>query len=90
MQQPSRQHVTYKPATVLLSNDDGTFKVLPDSGRGGSRPIDGVRPIVEAELVVGDRVVLVYQRSGDHPQILTVGGGGCGGEGLTPMGVWVD
>lgn len=71
----ARQHVSLKPATVVLVNEDGTYRVLPDSGRGYGAPIDGVRPIVEEDFDIGDRVVLVWERPGEHPRILTSGGG---------------
>lgn len=88
MEQP-RQHVTLKPGTCLAVNTDGTYRVLPDSGRGSGIPIDGVRPILEADVGVGDRIVLAYQRANERtPEILVTGD--AGGESFNARQGWAD
>lgn len=73
-----RGHVAFKPGTVTAVNvDDQTYRVLPDSGKGSAAAaIDGVRCMpVDAALIVGDRVLLMWQRPGDQPFALAIGGG---------------
>lgn len=74
MDQLTRQHVTIKPGKVLVANADGTYKVLPHAGRSAGLPIDGVRPLLETDLLPGDDVVLVWQRPEEPPWILVTGG----------------
>lgn len=75
MPQP-RHHISVKPGTVLVANADSTYSVLPDTGRDCGIPIDGVRPVIESDLAPGDRVVLFWERPGEHPRILVTGSGG--------------
>jgi hypothetical protein len=93
VEQP-RAHIPVKPATVLLANEDGTYQVLPDSGRGNSAPVDGVRPLLSTTtLEPGDRVVLVWTRPGEPiPWILQTGdgGGSACGIGLNAFGIYED
>jgi hypothetical protein len=69
----------YRTATITAYNeDDGTYEVIPESGRGSMSLVDGVRtiPADVVTLAVGDKVVLVYPRDEEGPSILVTSGGG--------------
>lgn len=75
----NRNHISVKPGRIIAKNADGTYKVLPDTGRDSGIPIDGVRPIIATDLEVGARVALFWERPGEHPRILVSGSNGdCG------------
>lgn len=72
----NRQHISIKPGIVLAVNEDGTYKVLPATGRETGIPIDGIRPVIPATLQAGDKIVLFWERAGEPPRILVTGAGG--------------
>ncbi len=94
----------YAPINMNIGDRFDTGRAVYPYVKNAAASVDlglGVGDLVEVECLTGggaayatfERVAGafdVHLHTSVPSRIVNAGGGGCGGEGLTPMGVWVD